>query len=95
MFVLVRVFSVFLQGELSYDGHQIRVFDFLTQRSTNHTAGSNIPVKVGLSGHGGADYHLINAFISAVAVSVSFILVFFCQIYIYIYYLIDKLPVVV
>uniref|UniRef100_A0A7N6BUS0 Gfo/Idh/MocA-like oxidoreductase N-terminal domain-containing protein n=1 Tax=Anabas testudineus TaxID=64144 RepID=A0A7N6BUS0_ANATE len=55
------------KGELSYDGHQIRVFDFLTQKSTKHTAHSNIPGKYGMSGHGSADYHLIDAFISAVA----------------------------
>lgn len=55
------------KGELSYDGHEIRVFDFLTQRSTNHRADSNTPGHFGMSGHGGADYHLIDAFISAVA----------------------------
>ncbi|KAF3696707.1 hypothetical protein EXN66_Car012385 [Channa argus] len=55
------------KGELSYDGSQIHVFDFLTQRSTKHTAQSNISGQFGMSGHGGADYHLIDAFISAVA----------------------------
>lgn len=55
------------KGELSYDGHEIRVFDFLTQRSTKHTARNNVPCRFGLSGHGGADYHLMDAFISAVA----------------------------
>ncbi|KAF7209510.1 putative oxidoreductase YteT [Nothobranchius furzeri] len=54
-------------GELSCNGHEITVFDFLTQRSTKHTASSDAPTHFGLSGHGGADYHLINAFISAVA----------------------------
>uniref|UniRef100_A0A1A8FSY5 Gfo/Idh/MocA-like oxidoreductase N-terminal domain-containing protein n=1 Tax=Nothobranchius korthausae TaxID=1143690 RepID=A0A1A8FSY5_9TELE len=53
--------------ELSCNGHEITVFDFLTQRSTKHTASSDAPTHFGLSGHGGADYHLINAFISAVA----------------------------
>ena len=57
-----------LQGELSYDGHEIRVFDFLTQKSTKHTARNNAPGHFGMSGHGGADYHLMEAFISAVAV---------------------------
>lgn len=57
------------QGELSYDGHEIRVFDFLTQRSTKHTAHSDGQKHFGMGGHGGADYHLIEAFISAVAVS--------------------------
>ncbi|KAM7412225.1 hypothetical protein PAMA_021935 [Pampus argenteus] len=55
------------KGELSYDGHEIRVFDFLTQKSTTHTACSNAPRHFGMSGHGGADYHLMDAFISAVA----------------------------
>ncbi|CAG6021244.1 unnamed protein product [Menidia menidia] len=54
-------------GELSYDGHEIRVFDFLTQRSTKHTGSSDAPSHFGMSGHGGADYHLMDAFISAVA----------------------------
>ncbi|XP_029911367.1 uncharacterized protein LOC115361846 isoform X2 [Myripristis murdjan] len=55
------------KGELSYDGHEIRVFDFLTQKSTKHTAPSDTPVHFSMSGHGGADYHLMDAFISAVA----------------------------
>lgn len=55
------------KGELSYDGHEVRVFDFLTQRSTKHTAQNNAPRNFGMTGHGGADYHLMEAFISAVA----------------------------
>ncbi|XP_015233210.1 PREDICTED: inositol 2-dehydrogenase-like isoform X2 [Cyprinodon variegatus] len=55
------------QGELSYNGSEIRVFDFLTQRSTKHTASWEAAKHYGMSGHGGADYHLINTFISAVA----------------------------
>ncbi|XP_067447872.1 putative oxidoreductase YteT isoform X1 [Thunnus thynnus] len=55
------------KGELSYDGHEIHVFDFLTQKSTKHTARNNAPEHFGMSGHGEADYHLIEAFISAVA----------------------------
>ncbi|XP_008316243.1 uncharacterized protein LOC103384488 isoform X2 [Cynoglossus semilaevis] len=54
-------------GELSYNGHEVSVFDFLTQVSTKHTAPSNAPSYFGLSGHGEADYYLIDAFISAVA----------------------------
>lgn len=45
------------------------MFNFLTQRSTKHRADSNTPGHFGMSGHGGADYHLMDAFISAVAVS--------------------------
>lgn len=66
---MVSILNVPSQGELSYDGHDVRVFDFLTQRSTRHTAHNNAPSHFGMGGHGGADYHLIDAFISAVAVS--------------------------
>ncbi|XP_075950364.1 putative oxidoreductase YteT isoform X3 [Anarhichas minor] len=55
------------QGELSCDGHEVHVFDFLTQRSTKHKAHNDAPRNFGMSGHGGADYHLMAAFISAVA----------------------------
>ncbi|XP_056130573.1 putative oxidoreductase YteT isoform X2 [Lampris incognitus] len=55
------------KGELSYDGCQIRVIDFLTQKTTLHTAPSDAPGCFGMYGHGGADYHLMDAFISAVA----------------------------
>ncbi|XP_046879810.1 uncharacterized protein LOC124470113 isoform X2 [Hypomesus transpacificus] len=53
------------KGELSYNGNEIRVFDFLTQRATKHK--SNVPGHFGMGGHSGADYHLVDAFISAVA----------------------------
>ncbi|KAK9515541.1 hypothetical protein VZT92_026181 [Zoarces viviparus] len=55
------------KGELSCDGHEVHVFDFLTQRSTKHKAHNDAPRNFGMSGHGGADYHLMAAFISAVA----------------------------
>ncbi|XP_068161296.1 putative oxidoreductase YteT isoform X2 [Antennarius striatus] len=55
------------KGELSYDGHEIRVFDFLTKGSTRYTPSKDSPIHFGMSGHGGADYHLMDAFISAVA----------------------------
>ncbi|XP_058499742.1 uncharacterized oxidoreductase YjhC isoform X3 [Solea solea] len=54
-------------GELSYNGHEVSVFDFVTQRTTKHTGQDNAPNHFGMSGHGGADYHLMDAFISAVA----------------------------
>lgn len=57
------------QGELSYDGHQVRVFDFLTEMSTRHVGQDDISKKFGMSGHAAGDYNLISAFISAVAVS--------------------------
>ncbi|KAM8754875.1 putative oxidoreductase YteT [Acanthopagrus schlegelii] len=55
------------KGELSYNGHEIRVFDFLTETATKHVAHKNTPKHFGMSGHGGADYHLMNGFVSAVA----------------------------
>lgn len=55
------------KGELSYDGNGVRVFDFLTQKSTKYHPHSDAPSHFGMNGHGGADYHLMNAFISAVA----------------------------
>lgn len=58
---------------MSYDGDEICVFEFLTQRSTKYTASSEALKHYGMSGHGGADYHLMNAFISAVAVSIALI----------------------
>ncbi|KAK1898611.1 putative oxidoreductase YteT [Dissostichus eleginoides] len=56
------------KGELSYDGQEVRVFDFLTQRSTKHSPLSGAPRHfMSMSGHGGADYYLMDAFVSAVA----------------------------
>ncbi|KAK5894398.1 hypothetical protein CesoFtcFv8_011094 [Champsocephalus esox] len=56
------------KGELSCDGHEVRVFDFLTQRSTKHSPLSGAPRRfMSMSGHGGADYYLMDAFVSAVA----------------------------
>ncbi|XP_074498784.1 putative oxidoreductase YteT [Sebastes fasciatus] len=55
------------KGELSCDGHEIRVFDFLTQRTTKHKPHDDTPRHFGMIGHGGADYHLMDAFVSAVA----------------------------
>ncbi|XP_034029051.1 putative oxidoreductase YteT isoform X2 [Thalassophryne amazonica] len=54
------------KGELSYDGHEVCVFDFL-QQSTMHMKNRNIFSHSAMSGHYGADYHIIDAFISAVA----------------------------
>lgn len=61
---------VYHQGEMYCDGHEIRVFDFLTRRATKHTAPSDTPESFGMNGHRGADYKLMQAFISAVAVRV-------------------------
>ncbi|KAM9786028.1 putative oxidoreductase YteT [Neosynchiropus ocellatus] len=55
------------RGELTCDGLEIRVFDFLTEKTTKHSPGNETPQHFSFSGHGGADYHLIDAFIAAVA----------------------------
>ncbi|XP_036389759.1 uncharacterized protein zgc:154075 [Megalops cyprinoides] len=55
------------KGELSYDRDGVRVFDFLTQKAMEHTADSAVPAVFGMGGHGAADYHLVDTFISAVA----------------------------
>ncbi|CAG03211.1 unnamed protein product [Tetraodon nigroviridis] len=55
------------QGELSYDGQGIRVFDFLTQKSTKHSVQDDPPEEFGMGGHASADYNFISAFVSAVA----------------------------
>ncbi|XP_066547606.1 putative oxidoreductase YteT isoform X2 [Amia ocellicauda] len=56
------------KGELCWNGgSQVQVFDFLSQRTTQHNAESKVPGNFSLVGHGGADYHLIDSFISAVA----------------------------
>lgn len=72
--------TVCTQGELSYNGHEVRVFDFLTQTSTTYRVQKNAPAGFGLDGHGRADYHLIDAFISAVAVSYSVYCHFFVNV---------------
>ncbi|TSM04834.1 hypothetical protein Baya_7719 [Bagarius yarrelli] len=54
------------KGELTYDGQEIKVFDFLTQQSIKHTVDMSVPGSFSKGGHGVADYHLIDAFISAV-----------------------------
>ncbi|KAJ8257646.1 hypothetical protein GJAV_G00188130 [Gymnothorax javanicus] len=55
------------KGELHYDGRVVRVFNFLTQTASEHKASSAIPGHFNMQGHGAADYHLIDTFVSAVA----------------------------
>ncbi|XP_059396279.1 4-carboxy-2-hydroxymuconate-6-semialdehyde dehydrogenase-like isoform X3 [Carassius carassius] len=54
------------KGELSYNGYEIKVFDFLTRKTTKYTADMKVPGNFGTGGHGAADYHLIDSFIAAV-----------------------------
>ncbi|TRY96640.1 hypothetical protein DNTS_024259 [Danionella cerebrum] len=53
------------KGELSCDGHEISVFDFLTNETTKHHADLTAPGNFAKGGHGIADFHLIHSFISA------------------------------
>nr|XP_023697177.1 uncharacterized protein LOC111859063 isoform X4 [Paramormyrops kingsleyae] len=55
------------KGELSYDGHRLSVFDFLTQTRTEHTVDIQVLGNFASHGHGVADYYLVDAFVSAVA----------------------------
>lgn len=57
------------------------MFDFLTQRSTKYLADLKAPGSFSMKGHGGADYHLVDAFISAVAVSSTVCFFSDCLIY--------------
>ncbi|XP_057685852.1 uncharacterized protein zgc:154075 isoform X1 [Corythoichthys intestinalis] len=54
------------KGELSYTDDKIYVYNFLTQKTTKHVANTEGPALYGLHGHAQADYHLMDAFISAV-----------------------------
>ncbi|XP_018592016.2 uncharacterized protein LOC108924868 isoform X1 [Scleropages formosus] len=59
------------KGQVCYDQHGVRVFEFLTQRTTWLKADTRVSAGFGDGGHGVADYHLVDSFISAVAVSVG------------------------
>jgi predicted dehydrogenase len=55
------------RGYIETDSVTIRVFDFLTEKETVHTPGSNGNGSSAASGHGGGDYNLMQSFILAVA----------------------------
>ncbi|KAM6977920.1 putative oxidoreductase YteT [Aplochiton taeniatus] len=54
------------KGELSCDGREIRVFDFLSQNATRHKVESLAPGAFGEGGHSSGDYNLVDSFLSAV-----------------------------
>ncbi|XP_059808079.1 putative 4,5-dihydroxyphthalate dehydrogenase isoform X2 [Hypanus sabinus] len=55
-------------GELSSEGQDpVKVFDFLTQTKKEYPLDYSILQQTRLSGHGGADYYLMDSFIQAVA----------------------------
>lgn len=57
----LRVFGT--HGELESDGRTIRVFDFLSDRWTEHT--TQVVDRGPLSGHDGGDYTIMSAFVNA------------------------------
>lgn len=58
----LRVFGT--QGEIESDGRRIRVFDFLSDRWTEHE--TRTEDRGPLSGHDGGDYTIMSAFVDAV-----------------------------
>lgn len=74
MLNICGIFWPLHKGELTYDGHEIKVFDFLTSKTTKQTADMNVPGNFSKGGHGSADYHLIDSFIAAVMVRFTHIL---------------------
>jgi predicted dehydrogenase len=55
------------RGELTGDGEQARVHDFVTQRTENVDLDALTGDHSAAGGHGGGDYGLMEAFVSAVA----------------------------
>ncbi|OCT72757.1 uncharacterized protein LOC108696590 isoform X1 [Xenopus laevis] len=56
------------KGELNCRGNgPIRVFDFLTRKETEYPAPKPAFIPMGLTAHSGADYYIMESFISAVA----------------------------
>jgi len=62
-----RIFGT--QGEIEGDGKNIHHFDFLTRETKSYCPDDEFKVETSLSGHGGADYHLMSSFIEAVGLN--------------------------
>ncbi|XP_072888114.1 uncharacterized protein [Hemitrygon akajei] len=64
-----RIITVYgTKGELSSEGqHPVKVFDFLTQTKKEYPLDYSILQQTQLTGHGGADYYLMDSFLQAVA----------------------------
>ncbi|KAF0753815.1 hypothetical protein AaE_005575 [Aphanomyces astaci] len=63
----VRTTKVFgTKGELTADGYSIRHFDFLSRLVTEHIPSTLSSSKSKMTGHGGADYFLIENFVHGV-----------------------------
>lgn len=60
-----RIFGT--RGYIDTDFVKIRVFDFLTEKETVHDTSARADGATAASGHGGGDYHLMRAFVHAVA----------------------------
>lgn len=60
-----RIFGT--RGYIETDFVKIKVFDFLTEQETVHDTGISRDSSTAASGHGGGDYHIMKAFVKAVA----------------------------
>jgi hypothetical protein len=60
-----RIFGT--RGFIETDFVKIRVFDFLTESETLHDTSIRIDGATAAGGHGGGDYHIMKAFVRAVA----------------------------
>jgi hypothetical protein len=60
-----RIFGT--RGFIETDFVTIKVFDFLTERETIHDTGTAADAASAAAGHGGGDYHIMKAFVRAVA----------------------------
>ena len=60
-----RIFGT--RGFLDTDFIKIKVFDFVTEKETVHDTSIDPNSATAASGHGGGDYHIMKAFVHAVA----------------------------
>lgn len=59
-----RIFGT--KGQLEIDGNEIEHYDFLSKKLTKMDPPSDQPFDSKMTSHGGADWHLMNGFITAI-----------------------------